>query len=137
MAQSEGLDLLEIAPTANPPVCKLTDFAKFRYKQEKKRREAKKNQKAGQLKEIRMRPKIGSHDFDIKIKHIEEFLQERDKVRVTVVFQGRENEHRELGAKLLTILKERLVDVAEVEQDALLEGNRLNLMLVPKKGGKG
>lgn len=133
IAQSRELDLIEIAPGANPPVCKIVDFSKFKYEMDKKRREAKKKQKAGHLKEIRIRPKIGAHDFDIKIKHIEEFIAARDKVRVTVIFRGREMEHRELGAQLLATLKERLAVTAELEQDAMLEGNRLSLMFVPRK----
>lgn len=133
LAQNRGLDLVEIAPQNNPPVCKLTDFSKFRYEREKKMKEARKKQKGGQVKELRIRPKIGVHDLDIKIGHMREFLSERDKVRLTIVFRGRENEHTEFALPLIDRVKERIMDVAAIEQDTQLDGNRMSLLFVPKK----
>ena len=133
LAQNRGLDLVEIAAQNNPPVCKLTDFSKFRYEREKKLREARKKQKGGQVKELRIRPKIGLHDLDIKINHMREFLGERDKVRLTIVFKGREMEHADLGKHLVERVKERIGDVASLEQDAQFEGNRMSLLFAPKK----
>ncbi len=132
LARSRGVDLVEIAPLANPPVCKLLDFAKFRYSQEKKAREARKKQKAGFLKEVRFRPGIGAHDLETKMKHMEEFLQEHDKVRITVVFRGREVEHKDIGFKLLTAVRERLAAFSIVEQAPSMDRNRLSMTLVPK-----
>ncbi len=133
MAQNRGLDLVEIAAQNNPPVCKLTDFSKYRYEREKKLKEARKKHKGGQVKELRIRPKIGFHDLDIKINHMREFIEERDKVRLTIVFRGREMEHQDLGRALLNRVKERIADVAILEQDAQLEGNRMSLLFAPKK----
>ena len=124
---------MEIAAQNNPPVCKLVDFSKFRYEREKKLKEARKKQKGGQLKELRIRPKIGGHDLDIKVQHMREFLTERDKVRFTIVFRGREMEHPELGRQLLARVKERVTDVAVLEQDAHMDGNRMSLLFAPKK----
>src|SRR5207245_7489654 len=111
IAQNKGTDLVEIAPQNNPPVCKLADFSKFRYEREKKLKEARKKHKGGQVKELRIRPKIGFHDLDIKIDHMREFIAERDKVRLTVVFRGREMEHQDLGKVLAARVKERIADV--------------------------
>ncbi len=133
LAQNRGLDLVEIAAQNNPPVCKLTDFSKFRYEREKKLKEARKKHKGGQVKELRIRPKIGFHDLDIKINHMREFLTERDKVRLTIVFRGREVEHSDLGRALIDRVKERILDVAILEQDAHLEGNRMNVLFAPKR----
>ncbi len=127
------MDLVEIAPQNNPPVCKLTDFSKFRYEREKKLKEARKKHKGGGLKELRIRPKIGVHDLQIKINHMREFVAERDKVRFTVVFRGREIEHSDLGKDLIARVKEQIADVASVEQDASMEGNRLSVLFAPKK----
>lgn len=133
LAQQRGMDLIEIAPSAMPPVCKILDYTKFRYEREKRLKEARKKQKAGHLKEIRIRPKIGEHDFSIKLEHIRQFLSLKDKVRVTVMFRGREVEHAELGMRLIQRAKDALAASASVEQDARLEGNRLTLLLTPKK----
>lgn len=132
MARSRGLDLVEVAQTANPPVCKLLDFAKFKYEQEKREREARKNQKAGMLKEVRFSPVIGQHDLDVKVRHIEEFLKAHDKVRVTVFFRGRQMQHQDLGLKLLKNIQERLAAIASVEQQPLTDRNRLFMTLTPK-----
>ena len=101
MAQDKDLDLVEVSPNANPPVCKILDYGKYRFEQEKKLRDAKKNQKVLKLKEIRMQPKIGSGDLDTKAKHIQEFLNEGDKVKVTIRFRGRELAHTDLGFEVL------------------------------------
>lgn len=127
------MDLVEIAAQNNPPVCRLADFAKFRYEREKKLKEARKKQKGGQVKELRIRPKIGLHDLDIKINHMREFIKERDKVRLTIVFRGREMEHPDQGKILVNRVKEQIADVAILEQDAQMEGNRMSLLFAPKK----
>lgn len=132
-ARTRGMDLIEIAPGANPPVCKVLDYSKYRYEQEKKKKEGRKKQKAGLLKEIQLRPRIATHDLDVKLRHVEEFLKEHDKVRITVIFRGRENQHKDLGAKLLSQVQARLAEVADVEQKPSLDRNRLSMMLVPKK----
>jgi len=124
---------VEIAPQNNPPVCKLADASKFRYEREKKLKEARKKQKGGQVKEIRIRPKIGFHDLDIKINHMREFIAERDKVRLTIVFRGREMEHQDLGQMLVSRVKDRIGDLAVLEQDAQMEGTRMSLLFAPKK----
>ena len=132
IARQKGLDLIEIAPQANPPVCKILDFSKFRYEQEKKAREARRKQKAGMLKEVRFRPNIGQHDLGTKLKHINEFLAQRDKVRVTVVFRGRENAHKDLGVNLLNSLTEKLAEIAVVEGGITGERNRIMITFIPK-----
>jgi len=132
MARSRGLDLVEVAPNANPPVCRLLDFAKFKYEQEKKEREARKNQRAGILKEVRFSPVIGVHDLEVKIRHIEGFLKDHDKVRVTVFFRGRQMQHQDLGLKLLKDIQVRLAPLALVEQQPLTDRNRLFMTLTPR-----
>ncbi len=132
MARQRGLDLIEIAPTANPPVCKILDFSKYKYEQEKKEREARKNQKAGMLKEVRFKPHIGVHDLEVKIKQIGEFLAARDKVRVMVVFRGREMQHKDLGMKLLDDIRTRLEMTSSIEQAPQNDRNRLFMTLIPK-----
>ena len=124
---------MEIAPGANPPVAKIADFSKFRYEREKKLKESRKHQKAGLVKEIRMRSMISEHDLLTKIGHAKEFINEKFKVRFTVVFRGREMEHRELGVSLLNRIKEFLDGKFMLEQDAQLEGNRMSILLAPKK----
>jgi len=131
-ARGRGLDLIEIAPQASPPVCKILDFSKYRYEQEKKARESRKKQKAGFLKEVRFRPRIGVHDLEVKIRQIGEFIAEHDKVRLTVIFRGREMMHKDLGLKLLSLVQERLSGVASVEQAPTPDRNRLIMTLIPK-----
>jgi len=130
-AQNVGLDLVEISPQSNPPVCKIIDFSKFRYEREKKAKEARKHHHGGQLKEMRFRVKIGPHDFDIKANAIEEFLRRHNKVRVSIIFYGREMEHRDLGMELVRKLKEKIVKVGQVEQEPQLLGNRMIMILTP------
>ena len=132
LARMRGLDLVEVAATAQPPVCKVLPYSKYKYEQDKKERESRKKQKAGLLKELRFRPNIGQHDLDVKIRQIGEFIGAHDKVRVTVVFRGREMQHRDLGFKLLMSIQQRLVEKAAVEQAPMPDRNRLVMTLIPK-----
>ncbi len=132
-AQDRGKDLVEVAPQANPPVCKVVDFSKYRYEKEKQKKEARKHAKGGQVKEVRFRPRIGEHDFDTKFRQIQKFLAGRDKVRITVMFRGREMEHQDLGRKIIDRLKENLGETATVESAPTMFGNRMILMLAPQK----
>lgn len=136
LAQQRGKDLVEIAPQSNPPVAKVINYSKYRYDQEKKDKESRKKMKAGQLKEVRMRPRIGEHDLDIKLKHAREFLQELNKVQITVQFMGREMQHRDLGYALLEKVKAKLADVGDPEQRPISMGNRMFLAFNPKKAEK-
>ncbi len=136
MAKGSGLDLVEISPAANPPVCKVMDFSKFLYEKDKEDRENRKKQKAGVLKEIRLNPRIASHDLQTKIKHIEGFLKEHNKVRVTVVFRGRENQHRNLGEEILNAVRDHLSTVGAPEGRPQMMGNRMSIMLAPMQHGK-
>ena len=132
MAKERELDLVEVAPTANPPVCKILDYGKYRFEQEKKLRDSKKNQKILKLKEIRMQPKIGSGDLDTKAKHIKEFLADGNKVKVTIRFRGRELAHTELGLVVLDEVLKRLNDEFTVEKAPAMEGRFMSMMLSPK-----
>ncbi len=134
LAQERGMDLVEISGQANPPVCKIINFSKFRYDLDKKERDARKKQKTGgHLKEVRFRPRIGEHDLEVKVKHAREFLAEGNKVQITVVFMGREMQHRDLGMAILEKIKTQLADVSDVENRPSMLGNRLYLLLSPKK----
>jgi translation initiation factor IF-3 len=132
LARTRGLDLVEVAAQAQPPVCKILPYSKYKYEQDKKERESRKKQKAGLLKELRFRPNIGQHDLDVKVRQIEEFIGEHDKVRITVVFRGREMQHRDLGFKLLMSIQEKLAEKAAVEQAPMPDRNRLVMTLIPK-----
>ena len=125
-------DLFQIAPTANPPVCKILDFGKYRFEQEKKLRDSKKNQMGLKLKEIRMQPKIGSGDLDTKAKHVQEFLDEGAKVKVTVRFRGRELAHTELGYDVLKEVTNRLTSAYVIEKPAAMEGKFMSMTLSAK-----
>ncbi len=131
IARERGLDLVEVAPTAVPPVCRLLDYGKFKYEQTKKEREARKHQKVITLKEMRFRPKIDDHDLEFKTRLIEDFLKEGDKVKVTVIFRGREITHAELGRAILQKVAAHLKDAAVVERAPLMEGKNLSLILSP------
>jgi translation initiation factor IF-3 len=131
VAEKAGLDLVEVAPTAVPPVCRLMDYGKFKYVQTKKEREARKSQKVALLREVRLRPKIGEHDFDAKARTAHKLLEDGDKVKVTIMFRGRENTHPELGIKLIQRMAETLKDVSSVEKDPTREGARLHAILAP------
>jgi translation initiation factor IF-3 len=132
-AQSRDLDLVEISPQANPPVCKITNFSKFKYEMDKKEKEAKKKQKISHVKEIRIRPRIGKHDLEVKIKHARSFIESGDKVQLTAMFSGRELQHKDLGIKIMDRVKEALFDIAEPEGKTFSMGSRIFLVLVPKK----
>jgi translation initiation factor IF-3 len=135
-AQEKDLDLVEISPQANPPVCKIINFSKFKYEVEKKEKEAKKKQKISHVKEIRIRPRISDHDLEVKIKHAREFIVGGDKVQLTAMFSGREMQHKDLGMKIMDKIKESLSDVAEAEGRTSSMGTRLFMTLVPKKNLK-
>jgi translation initiation factor IF-3 len=132
IARQAGLDLVEVSPNANPPVCKLLDFGKYRFEQEKKLRESKKRQKLMKLKEIRMQPKIEEHDLSFKTRHIQEFLGEGFKVKVTIRFRGRELAHTELGRGVLDKVLEALGDTFVVDKPPQMEGRMMSMFLSPK-----
>mgnify|MGYP000116292331 CR=1 FL=1 len=132
IARQAGLDLVEVSPNANPPVCKLLDFGKYRFEQEKKLRESKKRQKLMKLKEIRMQPKIEEHDLAFKTKHIQEFLNDGFKVKVTIRFRGRELAHTELGRNVLDKVLEALGDSFVVDKPPQMEGKMMSMFLSPK-----
>ena len=132
-AREEGLDLVEVAPQANPPVCKIMDYKKYRYEQEKRMKEARKHQRVSQQKEIRLRPKIGLHDLNIKIRHAQELLQDGHRIKFTMFFKGRERSHLELGREIINIVKQKLADDAIIEKDMRLEGSRMIMLMAPKR----
>jgi translation initiation factor IF-3 len=132
LAATSGLQLVEVNPKANPPVCKIMDYGKFKYETAKRDREAKKHQKTSEVKEVKFRPKTHEHDFDFKLRHVRRFLSEGDKVRLVVQFRGREITHPETGRAILDRVVKGVVDLATVAQLAQLEGNRLNMVLAPK-----
>jgi translation initiation factor IF-3 len=127
-----GLDLLEISPNAVPPVCKLTDYGKFKYEQQKKANEARKRQKVVELKEIKVRPNIDDHDYEVKMKQMKSFIGEGDKVKVTLRFRGREMAHQELGIKVLERIRIELGETIKVEQMPRLENRQMIMVLAPK-----
>jgi len=131
VAKKHNLDLVEVAATAVPPVCRLLDFGKYKYEQTKKEREARKSQKASMLREVRLRPKIGDHDFEAKARLGRKLLEEGDKVKVTVMFRGREITHPEIGWKLLQRMTESLKGVASIDRQPLMEGRRMSVILSP------
>lgn len=133
MADEAEVDLVEIAPTAKPPVCKIMDFGKYKYEQAKKRDEARKKQKQIQIKEIKFRPGTDDGDYNIKVRNIRRFLTDGDKVKVTLRFRGREMAHQHLGAQLLKRVEEELIEEAQVEQFPKMEGRQMVMMLAPKK----
>ena len=132
LAKDKDLDLVEVSPNANPPVCKILDYGKYRFEQEKKLRDAKKNQKVLKLKEIRMQPKIGSGDLDTKAKHVQEFLNQGDKVKVTIRFRGRELAHTELGYDVLQEVLKRLTSAYVIEKQPAMDGKFMSMTLAAK-----
>jgi len=130
-ARKYNLDLVEVAPTAAPPVCRLLDYGKYKYEQAKKEQEIKKSQKVSLLREIRLRPKIGDHDFEAKARTARKLLTDGAKVKVTILFRGREITHPELGWKLLQRMSDSLKDVASLERQAVMDGRQLNIILAP------
>jgi translation initiation factor IF-3 len=131
-ATEAGLDLVEISPDANPPVAKILDYGKFKYQEQKKAAEARKRQKTVEIKEIKMRPSIDDHDYDVKMRAIKRFFEEGDKVKVTLRFRGREMAHQELGTQLLDRVKTDLAPLAKVEMDARFEGRQMIMILAPR-----
>lgn len=127
-----GLDLVEISPNADPPVCKIMDYGRYKYEQTKKRQEAKKKQSTFQVKEIKIRPKTGDHDLQVKISHIKKFIGKKDKVKITVIFRGREITLADLGRELLSRIIEETNEIAMVEQSPKFEGRTLVMVLAPK-----
>lgn len=132
MAADAGLDLVEISPNNKPPVCKILDFGKYKFQAQKKAAEARKRQKVVEIKEIKLRPMIDDHDYDVKMKAMQRFFEEGDKVKVTLRFRGREMAHQELGTQLLNRVKDDTADVAKVEQDARFEGRQVVMVLAPR-----
>lgn len=133
MAEELGLDLVEVGPDANPPVCKIMDYGKFRYEKEKKAKLSRKKQKISELKELNIRPKIDEHDYQVKIKNALRFLNDGDRVKVIVRFRGREEAFKDRGKNLLNRIVEDLKKVGRVEQDIKSEGSSLTITLAPKK----
>ena len=131
-AETAGLDLVEVSPDADPPVCKIMDFGKFKYQEQKKAAEARKNQKIVEIKEIKMRPSIDDHDYDVKMRSIKRFFEEGDKVKITLRFRGREMAHQELGMDLLQRVKSDLLEDAKVESEPRLEGRQMVMVLAPR-----
>jgi translation initiation factor IF-3 len=131
-AMQEGLDLVEISPGADPPVCKILDFGKFKYEQQKKRNEARKKQKVVEIKEIKVRPNIDDHDYDVKMRQMKNFIAEGDKVKVTLRFRGREMAHVDLGMRVLERVKAELDPVAKVEQMPRMENRQMVMVLTPR-----
>ena len=132
-AKEAGLDLVEVAAASDPPVCRIMDFGKFRYEQQKKKQEAKKRQTVVQIKEIKVRPKTDDHDYETKLRHIRRFIDDGDRCKITVFFRGREIVHKDRGQDILSRFVADLADVAKVEQEAKAEGRTLQMLLVPKK----
>ena len=132
LAEDAGLDLVEIAPNSVPPVCKLLDYGRFRFLEQKKQAEARKRQKTVEVKEIKLRPGIDKHDYDVKMKAVHRFFEEGDKVKVTLRFRGREMAHQDLGLKLLERVKAETAELAKVESEPQLEGRQMVMILAPR-----
>lgn len=133
LAQNANQDLIEIAPNVVPPVCKIGNLSKVLYEKEKKLKDSRKGRNTSQVKEIRMRPRIGQHDFETKLNRIIEFLKDRNKVRVSFIFYGREMAHRDKGFEMLKNIEEKIAGVGEIEQRGKMYGNRMISILVPAK----
>ena len=136
IARGKGLDLVEISPTAVPPVCRIMDFGQYQYEQQKRARQAKRHQKIIDVKEIKFRPRVDEHDYQFKKKHIERFLSEGDKVKATIFFRGRENAHPEIGRRILERLIAELSEIGMAEAEPQKEGNQLHTILAPRPGVK-
>lgn len=131
-AEAAGLDLVEIAPNSEPPVCKILDYGKFRFLEQKKAAEARKKQKIVEVKEIKLRPGIDEHDYDVKMKAVHRFFEEGDKVKVTLRFRGREIAHQDIGYRLLTRVKAETANIAKVELEPSMEGRQMIMVLAPR-----
>ncbi len=132
LAAQEHLDLVEVAPNAEPPVCKIMDYGKFKYQQNKRSQEAKKKQTVIQVKEVKIRPKTDEHDLQVKIRHIKRFLAQKDKAKITILFRGREIAYSDQGYKLLDRIREELKDEVVIEQQPKMEGRNLVMIMAPK-----
>ena len=132
MAVEAGMDLVEISPNNNPPVCKIMDYGKFKYSAQKKAAEARKKQKIVEIKEIKLRPMIDDHDYDVKMRAMQRFFEEGDKVKITLRYRGREMAHQELGHKLLSRVKEDTAKMAKVEMEPRFEGRQMIMILAPR-----
>jgi translation initiation factor IF-3 len=133
LAEGRGLDLVEVAPEAVPPVCRIMDYGKYKYHMHKKEKEARKKHQEIIIKEIKLRPRIDPHDFGTKANHVERFLKEGDKVKVTIMFRGRENTHQDLGRKLLDKMTLQLAELAAIESPPKVEGNNMFMIMAPKR----
>ena len=131
-ADAQGLDLVEVSPNTDPPVCKILDYGKFEYEAQKKKNEAKKKQKIIEVKEIKLRPNIDEHDYQVKMRNVQKFLDEGDKVKVTMRFRGREMAHQELGVNVLNRVRDDTEDVAKIEAFPKLEGRQMIMVIAPK-----
>ena len=132
LADDAGLDLVEISPNADPPVCKILDYGKYKYEAQKKKNEAKKKQKIIDVKEIKLRPNIDDHDYDVKMRNMRRFIGDGDKVKVTLRFRGREMAHQELGVDVLNRVKADTDEIATVEQEAKMEGRQMVMVVAPR-----
>lgn len=132
LAEDAGLDLVEIVPNANPPVCKILDYGKFRFTEQKKAAEARKRQKIVEVKEIKLRPGIDDHDYEVKMKAMRRFFIEGDKVKITLRFRGREMAHQDIGYRLLERVKQETVQIAKVEAEPSMEGRQMVMILSPR-----
>ncbi|MFO7245262.1 MAG: translation initiation factor IF-3 [Thermaerobacter sp.] len=132
LAESQGLDLVEVAPQSNPVVCRIMDYGKYRYEQQKREREARKRQRTTVVKEVKMSPNIDEHDFQVKLRSAERFLREGDKVKCIIWFRGRQIIHKELGRKVLGRMAEALAEVGKIERPPTMEGRNMSMILAPK-----
>ena len=132
MAMEAGMDLVEISPNNNPPVCKIMDYGKFKYSAQKKAAEARKKQKVVEIKEIKLRPMIDDHDYDVKMRAMQRFFEEGDKVKITLRFRGREMAHQDIGYRLLERVKQETVTMAKVEAEPSMEGRQMVMILAPR-----
>lgn len=132
MAEEQGLDLVEVAPQAQPPVCKIMDYGKFRFEEQKKAAAARKNQKTVELKEIKLRPGIDDHDYEVKMRAMKSFFEEGNKVKVTLRYRGREMAHQDLGVKVLNRVKAETAAIAKVESEPSMEGRQMIMVLAPR-----
>ncbi|MGE5517566.1 MAG: translation initiation factor IF-3 [Bacteroidota bacterium] len=132
MAEEAGLDLVEVSPNAEPPVCKILDYGKFKYEAQKKKNEAKKKQKVIEVKEIKLRPNIDDNDYDVKMRNMRKFLEEGDKVKVTLRFRGRELAHQDLGMKVLERVRDDLEGLGKIEQVPKMEGRQMVMVIAPR-----
>lgn len=135
-AEEAGLDLVEVAPNARPPVCKILDFGRYKYQMKKKAQEAKRNHTVQDLKEVKLRPKTDDHDYDFKLKHVKRFLESGDKVKITIMFRGREVIHKDIAIKRLQGMAKAVEDIAKLETSPRMEGRTMHIIMAPKPGWK-